>query len=425
MVPVLRRYSVAIGVCCSLSGLLLSGCVSSPRTSFDNDPATRQAVERAKGGDGTALQSLREAADAGRGSAAYAIGLGLAEGWAGPPDIARAVAWWQRAAEQGDLDAMNALGVIYAEGIGVAPDSGWARRLWQEAAAQGHVTAQYNLGSLLVSSAETRDEMATAAGWLRQAAEQGDGDAQYFLANLYDSGEGVPRQPMEALRLWREAASHGHADAAFSLGEAYLSGTAVPVDVDEAKRWMRRAADAGHPKAAETVALLASGGMPAPVVIARRGRGLPARVTEVADASDTVEAPVRVQRTAVVEAVEPPQPHYKAPAIHIAAVTAVAARKPDIRASRAMAEKGKAGRRDSDRTVALKGAGKPAQAAARGRPAAVAQNSAKGGRVILAAARTSGPPVRAAAISKPVAKPSPAARQVAANAPKARPERTR
>lgn len=85
MVPVLRRYSVAVGVCFGLSGLLLSGCASSPKTSFDNDPATRQAVERAKSGDGVALQSLRDAADAGRGSAAYAIGLGLAEGWTAPP----------------------------------------------------------------------------------------------------------------------------------------------------------------------------------------------------------------------------------------------------------------------------------------------------------------------------------------------------
>ena len=193
MVPALRRYSVAFGVCFSLSGLLLSGCASSPKASFDNDPATRQAVERAKSGDGAALQTLRDAADSGQGSAAYAIGLGLAEGWAGPPDIAQALAWWQRAAEQGDADAMNALGVAYAEGIGVAQDSGRARSLWEEASAQGHATAQYNLGSLLVSSAETRDEMATAAGWLRQAAEQGDTDAQYFLANLYDSGEGVPR----------------------------------------------------------------------------------------------------------------------------------------------------------------------------------------------------------------------------------------
>ena len=66
MVPALRRYATTLGVSFTLSGLLLSGCASSPHTAFDNDPATRQAVQRAKGGDGTALQSLQDAALAGK-----------------------------------------------------------------------------------------------------------------------------------------------------------------------------------------------------------------------------------------------------------------------------------------------------------------------------------------------------------------------
>ena len=432
MVPALRRYSTTLGACFTLSALLLSGCASSPRTAFDSDPATRQAVERAKGGDGAALQSLHDAALAGKGSAAYAVGLGLAEGWNGPPDIGQALAWWQRAADQGDADAMNALAVAYAEGLGVAPDSARARQLWQQAAAQGHPTAQYNLGSLLVSQAETRADMAAAAGWLRQAADQGDSDAQYFLANLYDSGEGVPRQPDEAMRLWREAAANGHADAAYSLGEAYLSGTTGSVDVSEAQRWMKRAAAAGHPQAAATVALLARGDVPDPVVIARRGRGLPSRVTEVADAVDDSDASASyraalAQRSQPLRPAGPPaQLHYKGPSIRTPAA-AVASRKPDAKAARTLAERGKADRRSEARLAPAKGA-KPAASATRGKSPAPVQVAGKPGkeRVVLAAARPPAASARANAakpVPKPAAAKAPPSRQVAANTPRARPAR--
>lgn len=430
MVPAIRRFPVVAGVCLALSGLFLAGCASSELKARRDNPV-QQTVERAKIGDGGALQKLHEAAASGEGAAAYAIGLGLAEGWAGPRDMGQALAWWQRAADQGDADAMNALGVAYAEGIGLPQSTSRARLLWEQAAAQGHPTAQYNLGSLLVSAAETRGEMADAAEWLRRSAEQGDPDAEYFLANLYDSGEGVPRQPMEALRLWREAAARGHPEAAYSLGEAYLSGNAVPVDVGEAQRWMRRAADNGHAGAVAALALLAGGGVPEPTIIARRGRGLPSRVASAAPVSEAEEAESG-ERTEPVQRSEPlAQPRYKAPEVRAVAAAAppapvVARKAADTKGRRATVEKGKNGK--GGKAVAVQIASRVGKVqpvlGSRDRPSS---NSGKGKPVMLAdrsavAKVDSVSAVRAKAATVPAARPTTAVkgvapvRQVAANA---------
>ena len=262
---------------------LLAACAS-PKPLDTTAFVAPETLGRARGGDGSALSVLRDAADGGS-SAEYAIGLGLAEGWAGKKDIQQALIWWRRAAEHGDADAKNALAVAYAEGMNGPRNLDAARRLWEEAAKQGHATAQYNLASLLAATAQTKGDMAIAAEWLRRAAEQGDPDAQYFLGNLYYNGEGVPRRQDEAVRLWRQAATQGHADAAFSLGEAYLHGTAVPVDLVEAEKWMRKATSQGHGEAGEALALLSTGVVPETSSIERRTGGAASTVRGIDDPS--------------------------------------------------------------------------------------------------------------------------------------------
>lgn len=439
MVLAIRRFPVVAGVCFALSGVLLTGCASSEMKARRDNPV-QQTVDRAKVGDGAALQKLHEAAASGEGAAAYAIGLGLAEGWAGPRDIGQALAWWQRAADQGDADAMNALGVAYAEGIGLPQSTSRARLLWEQAAAQGHPTAQYNLGSLLVSAAETRGEMSDAAEWLRRSAEQGDPDAEYFLANLYDSGEGVPRQPMEALRLWREAAAHGHPDAAYSLGEAYLRGNDVPVDVREAQRWMRRAADSGHAGAASALALLAGGGVPEPTIIARRGRGLPSRVASAAPLSEAEEAGSTEGTEPFHRSEQAAQPHYKAPEVRAVAATAppapVVARKASDSKGRTATAEGKGGKGGKPAAVQVASRGGKVQPklASRDKPSGA---SGKGKPMMLADRRPvakvdAASALQAKAVAVPPARPSTAGkavtpvRQVAANTtPKGKSDKAR
>lgn len=253
MVSPRRPLSLALFICS-----LVTACAS-PRPLDVRDGVASDTLTQAKQGDALAMAQLEDAAREGNGAAEYALGVGLAEGWAGRRDMDQALAWWRRASEHGCVDAMNALGLAYAEGVTGAADLDAARALWQQAAEQGNANAQYNLGSLLVATAARRGDLATGAGWLRRAAEQGDADAQYFLGNLYENGEGVPRQPMEALRLWRQAASQGHAASESRLAEAYLSGTAVPVDVAEAEKWMRDAARHGGQDATDRAQVSARG----------------------------------------------------------------------------------------------------------------------------------------------------------------------
>jgi TPR repeat protein len=262
---------------------LLAACAS-PKPLDTTGSVAPETLGRARVGDGSAPSVLRDAAGGGSGSAEYATGLGLAEGWAGKKDIRQALIWWRRAAEQGNADAQNALAVAYAEGVDGPRNLDAARRLWEEAAKQGHAAAQYNLASLLAATAQTKGDMATAAEWLRRAAE-GDPDAQYFLGNLYYNGEGVPRRQDEAVRLWRQAAAQGHADSAFSLGEAYLHGTAVPVDLVEAEKWMRKATSQGHGEAGQALALLSTGVVPETSSIERRVRGAAGTVRGIDDQS--------------------------------------------------------------------------------------------------------------------------------------------
>src|SRR5512132_3478222 len=124
-----RRRLILIAFLCTL----LTACAS-PKPLDTTALVAPETLARAKGGDGSALGALRDAADNGSGSAEYTIGLGLAEGWAGKKDLEQALMWWQQAAEHGDADAKNALAVAYAEGLNGPSNLDAARRLWEEAA---------------------------------------------------------------------------------------------------------------------------------------------------------------------------------------------------------------------------------------------------------------------------------------------------
>lgn len=299
MISQRRRFSLTVLICS-----LLCACAS-PKPLEISGRMPAEAVARAKDGDHLALTELQNAAH-GAGDAEYAIGLGMAEGWAGQKDLEQALVWWQRAAEHGNADAKNALAVAHAEGLNGPRDLTLARNLWRQAAEQGNANAQYNLASLLVATAESTGDMAIAADWLRRAADRGDPDAQYFLGNLYYNGEGVARQPQESLRLWRQAAEQGHVESEFSLAEAYLLGAVVPVDLAEAEKWMRKAARHGHPDAAEPASLLARGEVPQPELVERRSGG-PSRIRDINDQTEPsapkFKAPPAVRRD--VAAAEP------------------------------------------------------------------------------------------------------------------------
>ena len=149
MISPRRRFSLTVFICS-----LLSACAS-PKPLEMSGRMPAEAVARAKDGDHLALTELQNAAH-GAGAAEYAIGLGMAEGWAGQKDLEQALVWWQRAAEHGNADAKNALAVAHAEGLNGPRDLTLARDLWQQAAEQGNANAQYNLASLLVATGADR-----------------------------------------------------------------------------------------------------------------------------------------------------------------------------------------------------------------------------------------------------------------------------
>lgn len=171
-------------------------------------------LERAKNGDGTAVDSLRQQAEA------------------------------------GDAIAQTALATVYLAGLGgVARDDAEAARWTRLAADQGFAPAEYDLALLYYTGRGLPKDDSESARWLQRAADKGVAPAQNNLALLYATGQGVEKDLSKAAGLFRKAADQGFAEAENNLGVLYANGEGVKRDTKQAKKWFEKAAAQGHPAA--------------------------------------------------------------------------------------------------------------------------------------------------------------------------------
>lgn len=114
---------------------------------------------------------LPEASKAFPGEEEYQRGEALRKGTS--PDLAGAIAAYQRAAELGHPKAMYRLGGMYAKGEGVLKNEVLTNRYYRLAADAGLAEAQYDLGVRCVLGRGIRKDEDTGLGWYKKAAAQG------------------------------------------------------------------------------------------------------------------------------------------------------------------------------------------------------------------------------------------------------------
>ena len=92
-------------------------------------------------------------------------------------NVAKAVAWYEKAAEQGHAKAQWILGTSYAQGMGVDKDPAKAEHWLIKSAQSGDTEGQYMLGGYYFM----KPDIMKAAYWLEKASDQGHGEARIML----------------------------------------------------------------------------------------------------------------------------------------------------------------------------------------------------------------------------------------------------
>jgi TPR repeat protein len=118
----------------------------------------------------SALECLRQAAQAGLAKAQFNLGWQIAFG--PQADLASGKAWLEQAAAQDDPDALYTLARMHLRGQDQAADATAALNLYEKAAVLGDVGAQFNLGFMYANAQGTAQDYAQALHWYRCAAHQ-------------------------------------------------------------------------------------------------------------------------------------------------------------------------------------------------------------------------------------------------------------
>jgi TPR repeat protein len=222
------------------------------RTSIERYQLAKEAVDsRDAAGIPSAVEELRELAEAGFAPAQRTYGVCFELGVGRPRDHSEAHRWYVKAAEQGNALAQHNIGLMYCEGRGVPKDDAQAVAWFRKAAEQGQPNGQFLLGAMYVEGRGVAKDESQAAEWFRKAAEQGNADAQNKLGIMYAVGTGVPKDETKAVEWFRKAAEQGLAVAQANLGLMRANGADGKKDVIEAYRWLSLAASQGFGESAK------------------------------------------------------------------------------------------------------------------------------------------------------------------------------
>lgn len=165
------------------------------------------------------------------------LALMYANGEPDPTDLAKGIAWFEKAAAQGDAKAQLNLGSIYEYGKGVPMDEAKAAEWFRASAAQGNDIAQYKLGYLYFNGMGVPNDNAKAFEWFQKAADRKNLNAMNYLGLMYSEGNFVPQNKFKAIQLWHEAAMQGHSIAQGNLAFQYESGDGISKDYISAYTW--------------------------------------------------------------------------------------------------------------------------------------------------------------------------------------------
>jgi TPR repeat protein len=230
----------------------------------------------------TALEQLKDAADAGDGAAANAYAKKLKNGDGVPQNLQLAAQYFRRAAKAGDVDGMiqwgraceMAHGVqqnyteaarwykaamdrgnahaawCYADmlenGKGTPKDPAGAVRCYKYAADAGHEKAQARYGLILENGMlGVPKNLPEAVRYYKMSSDQGNAQGMFFYADMLEFGKGLTKNMNEAVRLYRLAAEKGHLAAIGYLGFLLFQGNGVRKDAENGLKLMAAAADQG------------------------------------------------------------------------------------------------------------------------------------------------------------------------------------
>lgn len=170
------------------------------------------------------------------------------------PDLAQALALYQRGAELDEVDAFCDLAIMYHHGRGVPQDFAAALAHYDRAAELGSTWAQYHGAMLRIHPADGLPaDTERGLADLRAAAEQGSSEARYQIGWLHYTGDLLEQNPELAFEWFEHAARQGFADAQNMMGSMLMQGIGIAPDAEEALTWWELAAAKGHPFAANNL----------------------------------------------------------------------------------------------------------------------------------------------------------------------------
>jgi serine/threonine protein kinase/TPR repeat protein len=195
--------------------------------------------------------------------AEYLLGLIFEYGLNGEKDEARARQFYLQAAQQGKGPAAFNLARLYEAGLGGEKSDEEAFRWYKKAAEEGDLDAQNSLGYFYMSAKGATRSDADAVYWFRSAAEKGFAKAQKNLGDMYYQGRGVPQaDKAEAFKWYKRAADQKNAAAEYDVGTYYEYGLPPKQrDYDAAADWYRKAASHGSKQAQAALDALHSKGL--------------------------------------------------------------------------------------------------------------------------------------------------------------------
>lgn len=217
---------------------------------------TNEALAALASGDAArrpeALEALEAAGEAGEVRAARVLGALYLEGQLVEPDLARGLAWIERAIAAGDPSSMVYRAELAERGLGVPLDLAGARELYRKAAEAGSPVAAHRLGRALAARGHAEEGEA----WLTRAIEGGRVAAQVDLGVLLYRQGG---RDEEAASWFLRASRAGDAEGRYNLGLCLLQGRGLLADRQGAIEFFQQAAAAGSPAAREALARLGAG----------------------------------------------------------------------------------------------------------------------------------------------------------------------
>ena len=195
-----------------------------------------------------AYNYYHEAAEAGYGEAAYAIGLlyhwkRIGADEQGKANYEMARQWYDQALEYGCTDAYNNIAIIYEEGLGkYEKDIEQAIEYYQKGAALGNGKCMNNLGLLY----QGMEDYENAYAWYQKGAEFDNSNSMVNLGIFYEKGYYVGQSDEQAYEWYTKAADADNKSGWRKLGNTFYFGElSKEKDYEKALRYYLRGADLG------------------------------------------------------------------------------------------------------------------------------------------------------------------------------------